>query len=691
MRALALPLAAVVVLAGSPARALPAPAAHPAAAVPAAAPATPTPTATPRGIRVPFIGLNMAFQPAAHKLLGIARLRLDPEPGAPNSASFLLDAGLKVMHVTLNRRPVTFERDGERLDVDLPIATRAGTKWVLAIAYAGRPLQATRNQTLQDVGPEAVVLQPRGHWFPEPQGGGESTATLTLKLPAGWRASAPTSRQTFDLTHAVAHLEYTPGAPLALVAAPLQVYGANGVTCYLQNSPGDVPLTRGEKLLELFRDHGIPATGPRVIVELPAAFAPISAAGWVAMARPAGPLALWLAGLPWQPREGASTPGRLWLTHSLVAYATDLLTLREKGQAAYRKALRKRLAEYETFLRHTPAADLPLDGAIAPDSPAWEQVVDNKGALVWSLVHDELGDKDFWSLLRGLHAAVARGEASVKTFQAIAGRRLDFVTSWLAEPGLPRFRIEDTHVEGKPGDYQVFGVLTQVGPPIETPLELALITQDQVNRVHFQSFGDRVPFHFTSASRPLRVAVDPGERLPLARVRRVWVADALSQPNLIIVYGSQGDAAEVKANEDAAQQLARHLAPRLGALIVVADRQLTASQRRGPLALVGRPSSNALLAAWEDQLPVRYVEEGKGLWWQGRDFTGAHEGVMQAIPNPDAPGQMVAVLSAVAPTALVEGLRYAERRATFCLYDGPRVLEEGEVMPTFPDLDAVLY
>ena len=49
------------------------------------------------------------------------------------------------------------------------------------------------------------------------------------------------------------------------------------------------------------------------------------------------------------------------------------------------------------------------------------------------------------------------------------------------------------------------------------------------------------------------------------------------------------------------------------------------------------------------------------------------------------------LLAGVTVAALADGPRYWERQATYCVFDGARVLEEGEAMRTFPDLEAVLY
>jgi hypothetical protein len=233
--------------------------------------------------------------------------------------------------------------------------------------------------------------------------------------------------------------------------------------------------------------------------------------------------------------------------------------------------------------------------------------------------------------------------------------------------------------------------LSQQEPLWGGPIELGLVSEGQTERVAFQAFARQMPFHFTTSTRPLRVVVDPAERLPLARLRQLWIGESLTAPDLVIAYGSGGTPAEAQAARDTGLALARKLAVGGKEPLVLADAALGPEQRRGPLALIGRPGTNSLIAAWQDQLPVRFVGGGQALWWQGRTFQHSGQGAVQAIANPNAPEDPVVVISALSPAALKDALRFVGRKATFCLFDGASVLEEGEAMRTFPDLDAVLY
>ena len=639
--------------------------------------------------------VGVTLLPAQHKLLAMARYHGVSEGPGEATLKFRLDAGLRVTRVVMGKRVLAAKRDGDRLEVRLPAATRAGQPWQLEIDYAGRPLARDGDQVTQDVAPEGVLLAPGGAWYPELADAPSTAISATVRAPLGWRASGPVMRAQVAAGKAALRMDFAAGTKPAIAAGPYKIYSANGVTCSMLGKPPEGgSLTRGAALLAFYQAHGVTAaSGPHVLAELPAHFASAGTGNWLAAPRPTGALGDWLASLTWLPHAGVGTGhGQLWLTHSLVAYTSALLAEKEHGHAALVADLRQRLANYEGFVRRTPALDLPLGGTLTPELPAWEPVVLDKGVLLWALVHDELGDKAFWAMLAARHESLAKGDASLETFLALAGRRLDFVQDWLARPGLPRYRLEDVHVTGQPGAYQVTGTLAQPAGTFRTPLDLALITDGGVSRLAFQSFDARVPFHFTSATKPLRLVIDPAERLPLSRLHRLWIREGLASPDLVIVYGTRAPAAEVAANKDAAQTIAQQLRSHTGELPVIADTAVTASVRRGALVLVGRPASNALSTAWEDQLPVRVLPgETPALWWQGRTYQRPHQGCLEAIANPEAPEHPVVLVTAVTPAALAEAARFYDRQATYCIYDGKQILEEGEALRTFPDLEAVLY
>jgi hypothetical protein len=294
-------------------------------------------------------------------------------------------------------------------------------------------------------------------------------------------------------------------------------------------------------------------------------------------------------------------------------------------------------------------------------------------------------------VLKRYQAGLAQGQPAWTAFQAAAGEHAAWLDAWLYQSGLPAFRLLDVAVSGEEGAYQVSGKLVPDGTLAAMPVELALVTLDQVQHLRFTAFGPEMPFTFVSETRPIRLMLDPSGALPLRRRDTLLVPQGAAPKDGLIVYGTTGTPDETAANMEAARAMADRLARRQKLEVPVkADNELTADDRKRSLLLFGRPATNALTEEWADQFPVRFLA-GKGLWWQGRTYTQPDFGTVQIIANPDAPDHTVVLFAALSAKHMADTLEYTHEASTFCVFDGGHVVEAGRALNTFPDQDAVLY
>jgi hypothetical protein len=251
--------------------------------------------------------------------------------------------------------------------------------------------------------------------------------------------------------------------------------------------------------------------------------------------------------------------------------------------------------------------------------------------------------------------------------------------------------FDDVQVEEKDGVYQVSGTLVQDSATFHFPLEMTLETIDENQHLHFEAFAARMPFHFVSQSKPLRLVLDPQETAPIARRAELHIREGIQPADGVIVYGASGTADDTAANMAAAKAMhARLLTYKHLDLPVKSDKELTEGDRLHSLLLFGNPSTNALAAEFTSQFPVRFME-GKALWWQGRTFRRPDSGTVEIIPNPLAPDHTVVLFASVAANGMKETLNYTQQNNTFCLFEDGQVIEAGETLDTFPELQAVLY
>lgn len=680
------------------------------AAVLAAQPAAGEPPAMTH--KIVGAGVELALSPVSRTIQGKAKLRLkprEPQAHAPGTAVLHLDPGFTISRVTLDDRPGKFQRLGDTLVVPLPKPSRAGAGWVVGVEYAGRPAAPTGGGRLDPDG--AVMPTGAAAWLPtaadEPL---RATTTVTVRAPKAWRVVGPAARTTVEPRRQAVRLDFPGGAP-AFVAGPYKGFNVAGTTFYaLGAAPADA--SAATAVTAFYKARGLQlggagrkAASAPTVVELAPGDPPIVARGWVAGPRPPGGLGAWLATSAWRPagEAKAADRDRRWLVESLAAY-TEELALGAASRPQRERAMRTHLADYQAFLRKRPAQDRALDAPLGPADPAWTPVVQDKGALVWGLVHEALGDDAFFALLRKHQAALQAGTGNLASLLAAAGPRVAWLESWLRSPGLPAVKLADVSITERDGRWQVTGALSQDQAFFSFPIDLALVTETGVEQVAFTTFAPRVPFHFVASARPLRLVLDGADRAPVVRRPHLAIPEGVAPADGVIVYGTQGDPLDNQASKEAAEALRARLARFKGLeLPVRADRELTVAERGRSLILMGRPGVNGVAAELADQFPVRFargeaadsggetVLDGKALWWQGRTYTQPDQGVVQVIANPQAPEKVVLLFAGLSPRAQADALRFTQRLATFCVFAGDRVVEEGDALRPFPDLDVVLY
>lgn len=679
------------------------------AAAIAAAPAPQAPAAAKAEMthRVIAAGVDVALSPASRQLNGRAKLRLKPRDMrsmAPGTAVLELDPVFKIARVTLDDRPAKFQVDGPRLVVPLPKVSRPGNGWVVGVEYAGR-LAADHPLHL---GPDGACL-PSGtaSWYPVPPGETPRVPTIvTVHVPKAWRVTGPATRSTVDTAHQAVRLDFSNGEP-GFVAGPFKVFSAAGHTFYALGSP-PTDAAPAKAVEALYKARGLQLATPgrapgaqATVVELPAGWTTFAGKDWTAGPRPPGGLGAWLGTLAWRQGEQVDRHAA-WLVESLAAYAEEVAQ-GDASRPARAAAMQAHLAAYQAFRKRHPDQDRALDAVTSAD-PAWEPVIGDKGVVLWNLVRETVGDEAFWGLLRRYQASLRQNRGGWPGFQAAAGPKLGWLDQWLATPGLPTTRLAGVKVAEHEGRWQVSGELVQEGPFFRFPIDLAVVTEAGAEKVAFTTFAPNVPFHFVVNARPLRLVLDGQDRAPVVRRPHLAIPEGVGPADAVIVYGTNGDEAANQATKAAAEALAERF-KRYKALDlpVRADKDLTAGERRRTLILMGRPGVNAVVAELADQFPVRFarreatdaegeaVVDGKALWWQGRTFAQPDQGVVQVIANPLAPEKVVLLFAGLSPRAQADALRFTQRPATFCIFANDQVIEEGDALRPFPDLDVVLY
>jgi|GEM_PF-6664902 len=631
----------------------------------------------------PYAYVQLAIAPREQKINVQARLRVIPtKPQGSGKLTVLIPSRAKLLSLTLNDRKATFARDSEQVAIDIPDALQKIPRFVLALTYdLSIPAHSVPDSTIR-LTEQGFNLPPTAHWLPKLTNPGQPGVSLHVRAPQSWRVLGSTTWREAD-GKGMTHFEFSETQSLGLCAGPWRHHVLSSADVLsVANTLEWIP--NAEQILKQLQTQSgpIPIPAQRIIlVQLPDGFG-----NWQSeqLSVAAGSNATLAAYLAYRCFGAKSQPSRIpWLTHSLMAYLATQQTHALKTTVNV-----PHLESYLEFLKNAPRSEQPLSGP-NPES-AWEATIMNKGVLIWDVLRRETSDAAFWNLLERLFKR-ATEPRPLETF--LQESSFNTVRAYLEKTGLPQPRLEGVTVNQTETGYHTQGSVMQRAPFFKVPVELMLITEQGVERTRFNSVAERTPVSFTTTSRPLRLILDPNERILMARRAQLRVSDALRNTQTVIVYGTMGTPTENLAMRAAAESLRLKLKSGSSDEIgLCSDQALSPDERRRTLWLVGRPDANAIASDWVNQFPVRYLDQHT-LWWQGRSWRSPATGVIQMIANPNAPSESVILIGGSNSETFKHALRHLNRPSTFCIFNAHGILTEGLLMSTFPDpnTDVPLY
>ena len=206
-------------------------------------------------------------------------------------------------------------------------------------------------------------------------------------------------------------------------------------------------------------------------------------------------------------------PGTGNWAEGLTTYVADYLYQENKSAADGRAYRLKILRDYASLVN--PGDDFPLrDFTFRINKPA-QAIGYGKGAMVFHMLHCQLGDEAFWKGLRLVIHNHLYGEASWDdfrtAFEKTSGRNLQtFFDQWLDRAGAPVLSLSNVEKEQTADGWRVKGELHQSTPYYQLPVPLVLKTDSgQEVATTVQLNGAAAPFSLNSTDPPKRLEVDP--------------------------------------------------------------------------------------------------------------------------------------------------------------------------------------
>ncbi len=218
----------------------------------------------------------------------------------------------------------------------------------------------------------------------------------------------------------------------------------------------------------------------------------------------------------WGQTVGLKTFDDAWLSQGLSQYSSVLYRESQQSAAEFQATLAEMLELGLAFEQESSIARAPSQ--LNDQSPAYRSVVFYKGAYVYHMLRQTIGDDKFFSLLKNFYATYRNKNAGIDDFEALtdkaAGASLrGFFSLWVDSTGVPEFSAEYTIVRTKEGKFRVRGTVRQTLESFRGPVDIALESEGgKTTKTTVDLRGTSADFDLNSEGKPLDVIVDPDNR-----------------------------------------------------------------------------------------------------------------------------------------------------------------------------------
>jgi hypothetical protein len=482
-------------------------------------------------------------------------------------------------------KPLTYDRDENaplKVRITLPESVPAGGKVTLQFDYAGplstRSTTAEQGVQLAHIDKEGGYLLLPARWFPltdfptnrytgvfqlEVPGNmtiagtgtspGAPTSVTPKQLPAppigNSRSAAPLSPSAAPPPPSMENerILYTfrvdkPQAAGTFVIGPLQLspVNAEGVTysIYTPKAMANTAQNYADALSHIIDNFNgqfgaLPEPGMK-IAQLPdgtvgSYAAPglllIGAHQWTE--KPNARLLANLAAQQWWGNQvAAASPSDVWVTVGLARYSEGLYVEETSGKEGLNKAL-------EDFavgaLMFDDAAPIAQAGRLDPESEEYRSVAVNKGAMVMHMLRAQIGDANFFALLKDFYSRYSGKAARIEDFEQLAEAHAthaapapefklgnpaptpaaaegtvnlkSFFTQWLRSTGVPEFSLEYVTYRTKKG-FRIVGKAKQNVELFHMDIEIEVQTEGNPEFKTIPISGKESSFTVETFGRP---------------------------------------------------------------------------------------------------------------------------------------------------------------------------------------------
>jgi tetratricopeptide (TPR) repeat protein len=268
----------------------------------------------------------------------------------------------------------------------------------------------------------------------------------------------------------------------------------------------------------------------------------------------------------WGNQVAAASFADTWVTVGLARYSEGLYVEETSGKEALNKAL-------EDFavgaLMFDDAASIAQAGRLEPESEEYRSVVVNKGAMVFHMLRAQLGDANFYALLKDFYSRYAGQAARIEDLEKLAEAHAaqptpsefklgnpapaaaaepvnlrPFFTQWLRSTGVPEFSLEYVTYRTKKG-FRIVGKAKQNLELFHMDIEIEVETEGNPEFKTISLAGKETSFTVETFGRPKPngIILDPHNFI-LKSSRRLRVRGVIARGESLAELGRYYDAVQ---------------------------------------------------------------------------------------------------------------------------------------------------
>jgi hypothetical protein len=207
-----------------------------------------------------------------------------------------------------------------------------------------------------------------------------------------------------------------------------------------------------------------------------------------------------------------------WLSQGLAEFSAHNLRESQLSGAKLENARRELLEKSLTFEQTASLMRTPAN--LDDQSVAYQYIMFGKGAFVFRLLRDTLGEQKFNQLLKTYLQQYRGKNASIDDFEKLASQVAGvpmryFFARWVEGTGVPEFTADYQIIRTRGGKFVTRGTVKQNYDNLRLPLELQLRAEgeNETKIVKVDIEDASADFNIESNGKPLEVIIDPNYKL----------------------------------------------------------------------------------------------------------------------------------------------------------------------------------